>query len=105
MIPIDTSWGNWLAGAISLFTGAFIVALFARAAKRGDQRAAAETALWNAAPLMIREQNVRIDALGTEINRLWSENRQTREREQQCQQDLTEAKERIARLEGRMDGC
>lgn len=103
MTGIDQTWANWLAGIGSLFIGALVVALFARAAKKGDQRAAAETALWNAAPLMIKEQNLRIDNLSNEITRLWDENRQTRAREEQCLLDLKKANGRITDLELRLD--
>lgn len=108
-MTLDATVYNAIAGAASLFFGALVVAVFARAAKRGDSRAAAETAMWNITPQIIREQNARLDQLSKdfdrqheEINRLWAENYETRRRERECQDDLSDAKNRIANLEGRI---
>ena len=107
---VDATLSNWLLGAASLFLAALITAIFTRSAKRGDARAAQEAALVGLGPQLVREQNVRIDTLGkdidrqrTEIDRLWEENRTARRREQECQEDLHDAQRRIATLEQRMN--
>jgi CheY-like chemotaxis protein len=105
-MAIDPSVGNWLAGIGATFVGALIVAIFARAAKRGDMRAAAEAAIAGMPVQIIKEQIARIDQLGrdfdrqrVEINRLWQENDETRRRERECQEELATANQRIGNLE------
>ena len=78
-----------------LITGAigFLVVWYGR---RFDARGQAEAALMGIGPVIIQEQNKRIDELSRANDDLWR-------REHQCQRDLSELRSRMERVERRLD--
>lgn len=89
--------------AVSPIIAAIVTALMAygltRASKGHDARVAAETALANAAPGIIAEQNKRISGLQAEMDRLWLQLNGVYERERKCQEQLSEYRHQVRDLE------
>lgn len=91
----------WAAVVAATITGVFAWAVN-RLSKGYDARGAAEAALIGTGPVIIAEQNLRINGLQTEMSRLWDQLREALDREQRCQRDLAECMFKLKDVEQKM---
>lgn len=90
---------NAISPVIAALVTAFLTYGLTRVSKGNDARIAAETALANAAPGIIAEQNKRITGLQEEMDRLWTQLHEVYARERECQDQLRDYRHQVRDME------